>query len=102
VNTREAAKVLGFVDGELVTVRSVRAAWARGVRDVHPDLNQTVLPGTEASTRLSELSRARDLLLEELAALNGTCKMCGGTGKVRGRLGATQCQSCNGTGDKFR
>jgi DnaJ-class molecular chaperone len=92
-------KLLGLIEPEDRSVRSIRAAWARKVRITHPDTAPDVAEA--AKSNIETISAARDLLLDLLTGQNATCKTCKGSGKVRGRMGAVDCYACNGTGEKF-
>lgn len=100
MNRSEAMALLGLVTPEDVSIRSIRAAWARKVRVSHPDTAEDVR--AEAAANIKKYGVARDLLLAVIADQNRTCALCKGSGKVRGRVGAVDCHGCSGTGEKFR
>lgn len=83
-----------------LTATRIRAAFARAVRDAHPD---TANDSQDAAERIASLQEARDLLLSEHDSTlyhNRACKVCSGSGKVRARLGVTACSACGGTGER--
>lgn len=92
----QAQKVLELVPGEAVSVRSIRAAFARRVKALHPDTATAPGPGVP----ILELQAARDLLLNGVAQQHNACTLCRGRGMVRGVMGWRECSACEGTGDK--
>lgn len=92
MKSAEALALLGFGPGTtFLAPEVVRAAYAAAVKAEHPD------HGGEG-TRLQLLKDARDTLL--CPSDIGSCKLCRGAGKVRGRFGAQACTACKGTGDQ--
>lgn len=101
MNQHEAEALLGLTPGEATSVRAVRAAFSRSVRLCHPDTAENGgASHAPIGNTIGQMQAARDLLLAHLNGLNLCCKLCGGSGTVRGRLGRTECVTCNGTGDK--
>lgn len=101
VTPGQAKEVLGLVPmGREMTALDVRHAWNEAVKANHPD---TITKDDSARIvySMAHLTEARDLLLAVLAGSDRACKFCKGTGKVRGRLGAVDCVTCKGTGDKL-
>lgn len=92
MNRDQALALLGLQDG--APAPAVRAAYATAVRASHPD----TADGQPSGIPIAELKAARDLLLAGVATR--PCKVCGGVGSIRGRLGAVTCTSCRGTGDE--
>jgi hypothetical protein len=75
----------------IYTHEMVRRAYAVDVKADHPDHGG-------AGTRLALLKEARDTLLCQREI--PPCKLCKGSGKVRGRFGAQTCTACEGSGDQ--
>lgn len=96
----EARDVLRLLDAE-TSVHSVRAAFARRVKEEHPDLGRELYAGNVGAI-MGQLKQARDVLLAEATKQNSACVLCSGSGKVRGAVGWIRCVACKGTGDKFR
>jgi hypothetical protein len=93
----EAERLLGLLECEATSLRSVRAAFARRVRECHPDTT----PGATAERPLiRDLQMARDVLIERIASQNNACVLCSGRGKVRAGMGWRRCGACDGTGDR--
>ena len=90
----QAAERLGFPD--LADADAICSAFRFAVKAAHPD---TRVQGVTGDT-MRDLKMARDLLLKALDDENRTCVLCKGSGKVRGRVGATNCIACSGTGEK--
>lgn len=100
MNQHEAEALLELVPGEAISVRAVRAAFARQIKATHPDTAPD--RGASLEKTVKSLKAARDLLLAHLNGLNLCCTLCKGVGTIQGRLGRKECVACNGTGDKFR
>jgi len=101
LTTERALQVLGLLPAEALSARSIRAAFARRSKEMHPDTAMQI-GGGEAAWRVpfDDLKAARDYLLSEAKAADCACKACGGRGKMRASLGWRQCGACAGTGDK--
>ena len=99
MNRADAQKLLGLLDDETMSVQSIRAMWATKVREYHSDTSKD---GTSNAEMLGKLSLARDVLLEQRVAPAARCKLCRGTGMVRGKRFQELCRSCDGTGDVVR
>lgn len=78
-------------------VQNVRAAFASAVRAVHPDTADIITNGSDHPS-VSQLKLARDLLIDEIENHGTKCPICKGKGCVKGRIGVTSCQRCEGTG----
>jgi hypothetical protein len=108
VTPKAAAKILGLLPCETGSLRSVRAAFARSVRAVHPDVRVVTKPGEtfgkfeifNTPHGVGVYQMARDVLIERIASQNRACKLCSGRGKVRAGMGWRQCGACKGTGDR--
>ena len=94
--TPERAAVLLVVDPR-ADAATVRTAYAAAVKRAHPD---TAAEGT-SGVPIRDLQAARDLLLCGVETQNSACKLCQGSGKVRGAMGLRDCAACNGTGDSY-
>lgn len=101
MNIDKANQLLG---GPHPTEKTIKAAFARGVRALHPDTakmrQMTEGRMIHATYTIGELQEARDLLLAN--AFNQVqeipCKMCGGSGRVVGNGFGAPCAACQGTG----
>ena len=83
MNRGEARKLLGLGALQALTPEIVRAAFAAGVKDAHPDTGMQPSGGArEAGFRIKELKEARDILLADLGTRPTLCLMCGGSGWV--------------------
>ena len=102
VSPDAAAKLLSLLPEEINSLRSVKAAFARGARECHPDTGQYKGFGAETHARINELQMARDVLIERIASQNNACKLCSGRGKVRSGMGWRSCGACGGTGDRVK
>lgn len=100
MNHNDALSVLGLTWDEGEDRAAVKAAWARYAKEAHPDTNTNELSTDESAAQISKLTEARETLLAHIGGTENACKLCKGTGKVRGRLGAQDCGACRGTGDK--
>lgn len=103
----EALKVLGLVEAEGSSVRSIRAAFANACRMNHPDtadadaiFDRFPSQPPKELIPIRYLQLARDVLLDSLSLENRACKLCAGRGRVRARMGWSQCGSCSGTGEQ--
>lgn len=86
----KAMALLNIVEG--YDAAAVRAAYARAVKQAHPD---TGTPGVP----IQDLQMARDVLLASGPESHRACAMCHGRGKTRGRMGWRSCSACGGTGE---
>lgn len=92
----KAMTLLGLPSNDL-SEQAVKAAFARRVKEVHPD----IASAPSFCTSVSDLKEARDLLLDGMTLQNSACTLCRGDGKVRGIMGWHKCSACNGTGDRY-
>lgn len=81
----------------LLKAETVNAAFRSRVKAAHPDTAEAAPNGMPS---INQMQSAKALLLNAIEGEQKACKLCGGSGKVRGALGARDCQSCGGTGDK--
>jgi hypothetical protein len=98
----EARKVLGL-DSAVVALTPgiIMEAFRARCKECHPDTysgddSVSIVP----LYTMDQLTTARKTLLDSLMGADFACKLCGGSGKVRGRMGLVQCGPCKGTGDK--
>jgi DnaJ-class molecular chaperone len=101
---REAMAALELVEGDEITELSVNKAYRLASKSCHPD------SGTHDPAKWQRVSWAKELLLQQVAqrgttseAAKGTCRACGGTGRIRRRTGFSAgpvmvCAMCGGSG----
>lgn len=82
---------------EPLTAEAIKAAFAEKVKACHPDTESGLLTGMAP---IRDYQEARKVLLAHLEGQNNTCKMCGGSGKVAGRVGSRPCVGCSGKGER--
>lgn len=95
----EARAILGLDNtASSLTEEIVVTAWRAAVKHNHPDMS----PDAKASNlhTIDQLTKAKKTLLDSLNGADFACGTCGGSGKVRGRVGLRECATCKGTGDK--
>jgi len=88
----KALALLRHPDGE-ITLATIRAAYTKRCREVHPDTGDGSVP-------IQDLRAAFNLLSADVATQNNACALCCGTGKVRGKIGMQACSACEGTGER--
>ena len=98
MNRDDAQQALGLLNGEVLDAAKVKAAWARCVKAVHPDTTKQY--DLEPAIAVAKLTEARDFLIARINGEKIACKLCQGSGSVRGRLGTQTCTACKGTGDR--
>lgn len=108
----EARKVLGLeAAAATLTEEIVVTAWREAVKRAHPDTAAQAFENHKAegvadldasSTvwSVDTLTTAKKVCLDSLSGADLSCKLCGGIGKVRAKMGLTTCGSCKGTGDR--
>jgi DnaJ-class molecular chaperone len=95
----QARELLGLSNAvAALTPEIVTEAFRAQAKNIHPDSPSRTMQGPAAD--LSLLTIARKTLLDSLSGADFACKLCGGSGKVRGRMGLVVCGPCKGTGDK--
>lgn len=84
-----------------LTVEIVQEAFRNACKAYHPDTGiLTRLEGMVPVYTMDQLTKARKTLLDNLNGADFACGSCGGSGKVRGKVGLSKCPTCKGTGDK--
>lgn len=82
----EAARLLGLSPAAPLDLADLRVAYARELRDAHPDTGRNPNPA-----RIPQLKAARDCLLSIIEDEKNACKLCGGSGYIQG----LRCSACN-------
>lgn len=89
----EANLILG---GPHSSEEAIRSAYAKALREVHPDTAKDEI--SSAGAQIGRIKLARDILLDGLNQVQETpCKMCGGSGRVGVGFGVP-CTACHGKG----
>ena len=98
---RDTAVIMLGLTGPLteLTPALIMEAFRKAAWKHHPD-GQGEAFGPGAAADIDKLTTAKKTLLDMLSGADFACKMCGGSGKVRGRMGLVQCGPCKGTGDR--
>jgi hypothetical protein len=108
----EARKVLGLDSAvAALTPEIVTEAFRARCKECHPDTVAQAMDNMKAKQAadtdspvtvwtMDKLTTARKTLMDALSGADFACKLCGGSGKVRGRMGLVVCGPCKGTGDK--
>lgn len=101
MNLKKAARILGLITTDGLTVDDVNKAFAAAARAAHPDTLAEVDANVLRSATMTELKTARDTLrahTERMASLED-CPKCGGSGEVPTRRGISiKCPTCGGDG----
>lgn len=97
----EARAMLGLDKAvPALTEEIVVTAWREAVKRSHPDTAPAKNDPARIVWTVDALTTAKKTLLDSLSGADFACGTCGGSGKVRGKVGLRQCATCKGTGDK--
>lgn len=98
MNRQQAVELLGLHNARCgLTADIVTEAFRREAKRVHPDSPSRTMQGPAMDMDL--LTIARDFLLKNLGSNDDfACKLCGGLGMVRAKIGWLRCAACKGTG----
>ena len=98
---RDTAAIMLGLTGPLteLTPALIMEAFRASAKANHPDV-MTAEVAKHAAVDMDKLTTAKKTLLDMLSGADFACKLCGGSGKVRGRMGLVQCGPCKGTGDR--
>src|SRR5579863_726918 len=95
----EARKLLGLDSAVAgLTPEIIIEAFRAAAKAGHPD--SADYSADHHIHNMNALTTAKKTLLDSLSGADFSCKLCGGSGMVRGRMGLVQCGPCKGTGDK--